>query len=92
MIKKISSGGDSLIGRFHGGLETSYVPQFLTIIFANDIPEIIPYAVDKRLIVGSFNKCFVSNPSNNLELQKDDLLENEMTTMKFQQAFVNLLC
>ena len=93
MIKKISSGGDSLIGRVHGGLKTSYVPQFLTIIFANDIPEIIPYddAVDKRLIVGSFNKCFVSNPSNNLELQKDDLLENEMTTMKFQQAFLNLL-
>ena len=37
MLKKIASGGDSLIGRAHGGLETSYVPQFLTIIFANDI-------------------------------------------------------
>ena len=66
MIKKISSGGDSLIGRVHGGLETQYVPQFFTIIFASDILDTIPYddAVDKRLIVGSFNKCFVSKPSH----------------------------
>ena len=35
MIKKISSGGDSLIGRVHGGLEIQYVPQFFTkVIFS----------------------------------------------------------
>ena len=93
MVKKISSGGDTLIGRVHGGCETQYVPQFFAIIFANDIPVIEPYddGVDKRTIIGSFNKCFVLEPKHELELEKDDKLENEMVTLKFQQAFVNLL-
>ena len=93
MVKKISSGGDTLIGRVHGGCETQYVPQFLPIIFANDIPVIEPYddGVDKRTIIGSFNKCFVMNPQHTLEVKKDDSLEHEMNTLKFQQAFVNLL-
>ena len=93
MVKKISSGGDTLIGRVHGGCETQYVPQFLPIIFANDIPVIEPYddGVDKRTIIGSFNKCFVLNPQHTLEVKKDDSLEYEMNTLKFQQAFVNLL-
>ena len=93
MTKNIASGGDPLIGRVYGGLETEYVPQFLTIISSNDIPDIIPYddTVDKRLIIGSFNNYFVTNPSHYLKFQKDDLLENEMTTIQFQKAFINLL-
>ena len=93
MLKKISSGGDTLIGRVHGGCETQYVPQFLPLIFANDLPNIEPFddGVDKRTIVASFNKCFVSQPKHDFEVKKDDTLELEMTTLKFQQTFVNLL-
>ena len=93
LLKKISSGGDTLIGRVHGGCETQYVPQFLPIIFANDLPTIEPYddAVDKRTIVATFNNCFVTNPNHKYEVKKDDTLESEMSTIKFQQAFVNLL-
>jgi hypothetical protein len=36
MIKKISSGGDSLIGRNHCKAEEEFVTNFLPICFAND--------------------------------------------------------
>ena len=93
MIKKLASGGDTLVGRVHGGLETEYIPQFLPIILANDLPKIKPYddAVNNRVRVGTFEKTFVENPKNEYELKMDCNLEIEMTTMKFQQAFVNLL-
>jgi phage/plasmid-associated DNA primase len=93
IIKKISSGGDSLTGRLHGGLETQFKPQFLPIVFANDLPDIKPYddAVNNRVRVFNFEKTFVDVPKNDYELKKDLNLENEMTTNKFQTAFVNLL-
>jgi phage/plasmid-associated DNA primase len=65
LIKKVCSGGDSMQGRIHGGLETEFIPQFLTIVLANDIPEIKPYddAVEDRVRVYSYTKSFVDEPS-----------------------------
>jgi len=92
MVKKISSGGDDLVGRRHCGHETNFRPHFISFIFANDIPEIKPYdnAVDNRLRVVPFTKRYVENPKEN-ELQRDDNLETEMETEEFQQAFISLL-
>jgi phage/plasmid-associated DNA primase len=92
MVKKISSGGDDLVGRRHCGHETNFRPHFISFIFANDIPEIKPYdnAVDNRLRVVPFTKRYVENPKEN-ELQRDDNLEMEMETEEFQQAFISLL-
>ena len=66
IIKKVCSGGDALKGRVHGGLETSFVPQFLSVLLANDIPEIKPYddALINRVRVYSYTKPFVDEPKN----------------------------
>jgi phage/plasmid-associated DNA primase len=73
MLKKLSSGGDEITGRFHGGNETAFVFHGLATCFANDFPNIDPCdeAVSRRLHVFSFNKQFVSNPSNELQLLLD---------------------
>lgn len=93
MIKKISSGGDSLIGRNHGKAEEEFITHFLPICFANDLPRIKPYdnAVDNRVRVISYSKKFVDEPTNENELKKDNNLMNEMKTIKFQRVFVGLL-
>jgi phage/plasmid-associated DNA primase len=93
IIKKVCSGGDALKGRLHGGIETSFVPQFLSVLLANDIPEIKPYddALMNRVRVYSYTKPFVENPQNEFELKKDPELENEMQTLRFQRCFVGML-
>ena len=93
MIKKIASGGDSLIGRNHCKAEEEFVTHFLPICFANDLPRIKPYdnAVDNRVRVISYAKKFVDEPTNENELKKDYGLMHEMKTVKFQRVFVGLL-
>jgi hypothetical protein len=93
LIKKICSGGDALQGRVHGGLETEFIPQFLTIFLANDLPPIKPYdePMQKRAKVIGYTKAFVDEPSNEFELKKDSNLDKEMTTLKFRRCFVGLL-
>ena len=93
MIKKISSGGDNLIGRNHGKAEEEFITHFLPICFANDLPRIKPYdtAVDNRTRVISYKKKFVDEPENEGELKKDYNLTEEMKTLRFQRCFVGLL-
>ena len=93
MIKKIASGGDTLIGRKHCSSEEEFVLQGLSFILANDLPKIKPYddAVDARVRVVSYTKQYVANPSNEFELKRDDNVFNEMKTLHFQQHFVGLL-
>ena len=93
LIKKVCSGGDALQGRIHSGVETEFIPQFLTIVFANDLPPIKPYdePMMKRSKVIGYTKAFVDNPSNEYELKKDPNLNKEMATLKFRRCFVGLL-
>ena len=93
MIKKLSSGGDSVVGRSHCKEETPFIPHFLAICLANDMLKIKPYddAVDARAKIMKFDKTFVDNPSNEYELQKDENIKSEMNTEKFQRCFVMLL-
>lgn len=95
-IKKISSGGDAITGRCHNGNETEFIPHFLSIVLANDLPKISPYddAVDNRIKVVGFNKIFVDKPKENCneyELPMDKDIENEISTDKFKQHFVHLI-
>ena len=92
-IKRISSGGDELKGRVHGGLETEFTPHCLTVIFANDMPKIAPFdeAMNERTNVVSFKKSFVTKIVNEeYDLLKNDNFEDETRTLKFQQALINL--
>lgn len=94
MIKKISSGGDKLIGRTHGAEEQSFITHFLPICFSNDMNKIKPYdnAVDNRVRVISYKKQFVDGqPQDENEISKDYNIENEMKTLKFQKTFIGLL-
>lgn len=91
-IKSLSSGGDEIEGRTHGGNETTFSIQFLPVVFANDLPEIKPYddALDKRINVVSYTKPYVENPGEN-ELLADPNIDAEINTIEFQQAFVRVL-
>jgi phage/plasmid-associated DNA primase len=92
MIKKLSSGGDTLTGRTHCKEEEEFIPHFLPVCFANDLPKIAPYddAVDTRLRFVSFKKEFVDEPTNEFQLQKDENIENEIKTLRFQRVLVGL--
>jgi hypothetical protein len=91
-IKSLSSGGDEIEGRGHGGNETTFSVQFLPVVFANDLPNIKPYddAIDKRINVISYTKPYVDNPDET-ELKADPNIDAEIDTIKFQQAFVRVL-
>lgn len=93
MIKKLSSGGDTLIGRNHCQGETEFVPNFLMFCMSNDLPKISPYdnAVSTRVRVIPFNKTFVDNPTEEHHLKKDPNLSNEMETDLFKRAFVGII-
>ena len=92
-IKKLSSGGDKIIGRKHYQSENPFKPHFLACVMSNDLNKINPYddAVDDRVRVISYEKSFVNNPSNEYELQKDVGLDDEMQTPEFQRVFMMLL-
>ena len=93
MIKKLSSGGDGIVGRSHCKEETEFIPHFLTLCLANDMVKIKPYddAVNNRLKILKFDKTFVDNPSNEFELKKDENIKDELKTERFQRCFVMLL-
>ena len=94
ILKKHSSGGDSLQGRGHGEAETSYMPHYLCLLFQNDIGKIMPFdkAVDNRTNVISYDKKYVDNPTLSNELQKIDLklIDAEMKTDNFKQSVMHL--
>ena len=94
MLKKVSSGGDSLTGRLHGGNETSFIPHSLVMMLANDLPPISPYdkAVDNRVRIVHYKKQFtdvVEDEEN--ELLKDYNISDEIKTADFQNAFIMML-
>lgn len=93
MIKKISSGGDGIVGRGHGQAEQEFTPHFLAVVMANDLPTIKPYddAVDGRVKVISYKKEFVDEPSNEMELLKDPRVESEIETDEFKRCLVGIL-
>jgi len=92
-MKKVASGGDALIGRTHCAEETSFVPMFMAILFANDIPKIAGYdeATDNRLRVIPYTKKYVANPKEPDELKADPKIEEEILTEKFKYNFLRLL-
>ena len=95
MTKKISSGGDTLIARVHGGLETEFVPNFLAVAFANDVPKISGIdtdpAINNRLKFISHTIKYVNNPSNEFELLIDENIDNEIASDEFKNAFQFIL-
>ena len=93
IIRRLASGGDAIQGRGHGEAERDFIPQFLSLLLANDMPPILPYdgATRKRTDAFSYTKSFVDNPSNEYELKKDTNLDNEMKTVLFQRCFIEIL-
>jgi phage/plasmid-associated DNA primase len=92
-IKKIASGGDTMIGRNHCKAEEEFIMHCLSVVLANDLPKIKPYddAVNTRVRVVSYKKEFVENPTNEFQLPKDNQIDEEIKTLRFQRAFVGIL-
>ena len=69
----------------------SYIPHYLAICCANDIPNIsgadTDTAINDRLKIISYTKKYVDNPTNEFELQKDNDINIEMKSEKFLNAF-----
>jgi phage/plasmid-associated DNA primase len=93
LIKKVASGGDTMVARFHGKSEESFVPQFLMCMFVNDFPKIISSgeAIHDRICAIEFEKHYVDNPKTILELPKDPNLTNEIETDKYKKCFLMML-
>lgn len=89
---KKHSGNDEIMGRLHGGNETSFQPHYTMMLFGNDMPDIKPYddAIDNRIDVFSYTKRFVDVPMED-ELLKDPHLTEEMNTPEFQFNFIGML-
>jgi len=91
LIKVVSSGGDCVVGRSRGGNETDFYLSFLCVVFANDLPKIMPYddAVNNRVRVVSYTKPYVENPTE-FELKLDTNIDNEFDTLRFQKCFLEI--
>jgi hypothetical protein len=91
LIKVVSSGGDAVIGRNHRDSEKMFYLSFLCIVFANDLPRIVPYddAVSNRVRVVSYEKIYSEDP-NEYELKSDPEIEKEFETLKFQRCFMEI--
>lgn len=92
LIKMVSSGGDAVVGRQHAGNESEFYLSFLCVVFANDLPKIIPYddGVGNRVNVVSYTKPYVENPINEYELKMDTNIDNEINTLLFQRCFLEI--
>jgi len=91
LIKVVSSGGDAVIGRNHRDNERMFYLSFLCIVFANDLPRIVPYddAVSNRVRVISYEKIYSEDP-NEHELKSDPDIEKEFETFNFQRCFIEI--
>jgi phage/plasmid-associated DNA primase len=94
MIKKLSNGKkDPIVARLHGGNECDFKICFLPILFAQDLDRIRPIddAVMNRIRAIKYEKIYVDEPSNELELKIDRGLDHEVTTNEFKMSFLMLL-
>ena len=93
IIKNMVGNGDQHQGRELYGKPTTFVTQFLPVLFANDMNEIAGYdrAVDNRLVVFSYSKTFVDRPAEPDELLKDPGIDQEIQTLAFRKAMAKLL-
>ncbi len=92
-IKKMCGREDTLIGRQHHGNETKFLPSFMAVVLANDLPAITPFddAVDNRVHVCNFGKIFVDFSTSEMELLSDPHIKKEIDSRLFQDAFLMLL-
>lgn len=92
-IKKVSSGGDKIIGRTHYKAETSFVPHFTPFCMLNDIPSIDPMddAVIGRLVYCDFKKQFVEKVTEDFHVKIDPKLDEKVAEPRFIRGFIHLI-
>jgi hypothetical protein len=94
VIKKHSSGGDTIVARVHHGLETEISPNFTCFLFVNDKPDIYPFdsAIDKRIEFIDFPFEFVSEVKDNTcQKLAVNNLTNIIASQKFKRGFLWIL-
>jgi hypothetical protein len=93
MLKKMSNGAkDPIVARVHGGNEINFFVPFLPILFCQDITiKPMDDAVVTRTRCIPYTKVYTDNPSNELELPKDPLIEKAVVTSVFKLAFLRIM-
>lgn len=91
-LMKSLSGNDVIMARDHFESERAIKPHFFMAVLANDLPEIDPNdeAMQNRTLVASFLKRYVAHPLAANQLQRDPGIEEEMRTIEFKLAMVQL--
>jgi hypothetical protein len=94
-IKKHSSGGDTLIGRYHQSNETKFKPHYTLFGMFNDIPEIDPMdrAIQKRIEYIEFPHVFVDEKevTGPIYRKKNDSLSEIIHSDYFVQGFIHII-
>lgn len=93
-LKRLSSGGDTLVARTLFQDEEYFKPHFTLFLNANDILELKPYdeSVKTRFRYVQMPYRFVSKPNNEREKQADDNIKNMCTETWFKRGLRYLLC
>ncbi len=91
LSKKMCGQGDTLIGHQHHGNEPEFLPSFMAVVLANDLPAITPFddAVDNR-VHNCNGKIFVDFRKSEMELLSDPNIKKEIDSLRFQDAFLIL--
>lgn len=96
MMKKFSSGGDTIVARSHYGVETEFVPHFTCFSFLNDLAKIEPLdkALIGRLEFFEFKYKFVSKDRVGEKphyREQDPNFIKTINTEKFISGFIHIL-
>jgi hypothetical protein len=91
-IKK-ATGHDEMVGRQHGGNETSFIPHFSMFLFANDLPKIKPIddGTKNRCRVVSYEKKFGDTYIEDEQEVIDYKFEDKMKNPLWINAFCKLI-
>lgn len=95
LFKKLT-GGEGCCGRTHGGEETEFLPNFMMLLLANDVPRFNEQsdAIDNRIRCVQYEKSFVVKPQSEcgaFEMPADNGIKAEICTPEFQRCFLQLL-
>lgn len=89
MYKTLSSAGDGLTARQHGGNETTFYPHFTCVGLTNQMPEFAPAddAVANRCVAVFYKRAFVDKVDDEeYHIAKDTEFEKFMNTPRFLEV------
>lgn len=88
IVKKLSSGGDTLEARVMRGNEERFISHSLCMCFVNDLPPFKPIndSLKSRCRIFQFPNVFKDNPTNENEKKADRTIKQQISSERFKKA------